>query len=143
MRKLPTSILASLLALPLFTSCEMYTHKGPFPAYSKQTLIPQRFLYSDYEPLNNWLDTPIRVLIQEVPLDKVFDHPALRGVNFKIERSHPKPTIIDIDSIALTRRQLLWTLCYDNELSMVPIFHETGGPSYIQVKSRKEIPKTD
>jgi hypothetical protein len=135
MRNLPTTILATLLALPLLSSCEMYTHKGPFPAYSKDTLTPNRFLYSHYKPLNQWLDTPVRVLIQDVPLNDVFSHPCLRGVSFDLARPHLKNPLVNIDSLALTRRQLLWTLSYDYELSMVPMFHPNGGPSQILVKA--------
>jgi hypothetical protein len=135
MRKPSSTLLfAALLGLVL-PSCEMYTHNGPFPAYSKNTLVPQTFLYSEYKPLNAWLDTPVRVLIQDVPLLEVFKHPTLRGINFQVIKAPRNNPLINIDSLALTRRQLLWTLCHDHELKMTANFHPDGGPSSVDVRS--------
>ena len=109
------------------------------PARPK-TLVPQEFLYTDYAPLNDWLDTSVHVDILDVPLSCVFQVPALAGLNHNLtgflQEDEPD---ITINEVALTRRQLLWALSQDHKLTMVPKFDAQGGTSYIDIRA-PELP---
>jgi hypothetical protein len=117
----------------LFTGCSMFTMKGPFPAYDPEAVIPEDFLYTKYEPLNRWLDTPIRVQILDTPLLDVFRHPALVGLSYEMKQMPAKNPRITIDRIAMTRRQLLWSLAQDHQLRMTAVFGDTGESSRIVI----------
>ena len=127
----------ALLALVSMTtvSCDMFTMKGPFKPYDKMSVLPQEFLFTKYAPLNEWLDTPVNVEIHEVALRDVLSLPCLRGLEYRIvslPKLNPK-TKITMNHMALTRRQLLWSICHDNQLRMVPVFGERGAQSRIDI----------
>ena len=111
------------------------------PARPK-ALLPQEFLFTDYAPLNDWLDTAVRVHMTKVPLSEVFQEPALAGLNHRLsdmpvyEEEEEEP-LITIDELALTRRQLLWAIGQDYKLAMVPKFDPLGGTSYIDIRSKE------
>jgi hypothetical protein len=132
--------LRSLLFVPVvaltLSSCEMFKMDGPFRPYDAMAVIPQDFLYSKYAPLNRWLDTPVHVQILDVPLCDVFNHPSLRGLNYKMVKAPRLNPKITLNHIAMTRRQLLWSIAQDHQLSMTPMFGENGEGSYIDIRAR-------
>ena len=127
----------ALLALVSLTnvSCDMFTMKGPFKPYDKQSVLPQDFLYTKYAPLNAWLDTPIRVQILDVPLPEVFALPCLRGLDYRIVSLPKLKHTITMNHMAMTRRQLLWALAQDHQLRMTPVFGENGRASHIDIRN--------
>ena len=133
---MPLRSLALFALLSLTTvGCDMFTMKGPFKPYDKMSVLPQDFLYTKYAPLNEWLDTPVNVQIHEVALRDVLSLPCLRGLEYRIvslPKLNPK-TKITMSHMGLTRRQLLWALCHDNQLRMVPVFGEQNGQSRIEI----------
>lgn len=99
-------------------------------------VVPPEFLFTRYEPLNRWLDTPVRVQIYDVPLSQIGNHPALRGINYRVVQPAVEDPLIFIDKIAMTRRQLLWSLAQDHQWHMTPVFDTPGVPASIEIRSR-------
>jgi hypothetical protein len=99
-------------------------------------VVPQDFLFTRYAPLNQWLDEAVRVQILDVPLMKVFDHPTLRGLHYHFVSLPPDNPLINIDKIAMTRRQLLWAIGHDHQLHMTPHYGSRGEVTHIDIRSR-------
>lgn len=114
----------------------MFRMKGPFKPYYAQSVIPAEFLYSKYGPVNHWLDTPVHVQIMDTHLMDVFEHPTLRGLRFKIVKSPKMNPVITMNHIAMTRRQLLWSISQDYQLTMTAVFGENGSPSYVDIRAK-------
>ena len=135
-------VVATLIAMGLSSCSSLQQSINPQPDLHPsrpRALVPQEFLFTDYAPLNNWLDESVRVDIQDVPLSSVFQVPALAGLNhdltgFTLPADKEEPTVT-VDEVALTRRQLLWAISQDHKLIMVPKFDAVGGTSYIDIRS--------
>ena len=131
-----------LFLLPLslaLAGCGLFDPKPTHMAYDRLAVVPQEFLYTEYAPLNKWLDTPVRVQMLDVPLLEVFDHPSLRGLNYRITVPPKADQTVLIDKLAMTRRQLLWVLSHDYALMLTPVFGSNGELSWIEVRS-KDVP---
>ncbi len=139
-------ILRSLFLLSVLTlglsSCEMFTMRGPFKPHNALAVIPRAFLFTHYEPLNNWLDTPIYVQIMDTKLMDIFQHPSLVGLNYRIVKAPKENPVITMHHLAMTRRQLLYSLSQEHQLTMTPVFTNDGTMSYIDIRSRKEAELT-
>jgi hypothetical protein len=131
----PARLLASLLLFSL-ASCGLLDPKPKNQAADKLAVVPAEFLFTRYGPLNQWLDSMVRVQIFDVPLKEVIYEPALRGINYKIIQAPLENPTIFIDKIAMTRRQLLWALAQDHQLHLTPVFDGEGGPACIEIRSR-------
>ena len=105
-------------------------------AADANAVVPSDFLFTRYAPLNQWLDEAVRVQIIDVPLMEVFNHPALRGLQYVVVKAPPVNPLVTIDKIALTRRQLLWVLSHDHQLHMTPAFNNRGAVTNIEIRSR-------
>ena len=99
-------------------------------------VVPQDFLFNRYTPLNGWLDTSVRVLILDTPLKSCFDHEALRGIRYQWVIAPKENPVINIDRVAMTRRQLLWALAQDHLIQMTPKFGPQGELEYLELRSR-------
>jgi hypothetical protein len=118
------------------TSCVFWDHKPDLKPHDKRAVVPQEFLYTTHQPFTDWLDTPVHIQITNMPLTEVFSHPALRQLRVRwmnLPKENPEVTI---HRLGITRRQLLWALGQDHELTMlaqtVP-----GGYSYVEIRSRE------
>ena len=132
----PLRLLVPILALTC-TSCTLFDPKPPGKAADKMAVVPPEFLFTRYEPMNRWLDTAVRVQIFDVPLNRVIYEPCLRGINVRVVTAPLENPIIFIDKLALTRRQLLWSLAQDHQLHMTPVFDPNAGPAWIEIRSRE------
>jgi hypothetical protein len=131
-------LFTSLSCLTLgFSSCEMFKMIGPFKPYDAKAVVPQEFLFSHYEPLNRWLDVPVHVQILDVPLLDVFKHPALAGLNYQLVKAPMENPYITMNHMAMTRRQLLYSISHEYQLTMTPVFANDGSMSYIDIRSRR------
>lgn len=137
-----TPLLTATLSLLAFVlpSCDtmdkVFEPQPKGNAADPLAVLPPDFLFTRYAPLNNWLDTPVRVQIMDTPLMDVFRHPALRGLEYVVVKAPPTNPKISIDKLALTRRQLLWSLSHDHQLHMTPSYNAAGEISCIEIRSR-------
>ncbi|MFN0127472.1 MAG: hypothetical protein ACKV19_12385 [Verrucomicrobiales bacterium] len=119
-------------------SCGLFEMKPDYKPHDKMAVVPQEFLYTGHGPFNDWLDTPVHIQITNMPMSEVFQHPALRDLRVVwVERPVEDP-LITIHRLAVTRRQLLWALGQDHQLTMlaqtVP-----GGMSYVEIRRREPL----
>lgn len=123
-------------AFVLCSSCTFWDVRPDYRPHDKLAVVPQEFLFTSHQPFTDWLDTPVHIQITDVPLIEVFDHPALRDLRVVwVNRPEENPPVT-IHRLAITRRQLLWALGQDHQLTMlaqtVP-----GGRSYVEIHSRE------
>lgn len=127
------------VALSLISGCSPLSAFNPRPKqniFDPKAVVPPDFLFTRYEPFNRWLDQPVVVQIYDVPLVEVFEQPALRGLRYRFV-TRPDPNIrVTVDRVALTRRQLLWSIAQDHQLHMTPRFSADGGPAVVEIRSR-------
>jgi hypothetical protein len=128
--------MAGALILP---SCEMVfpnllLPKPDLKPHDEIGVVPQDFLFTQHAPLNRWLDTPVYVQMIDVPLTRVFDHAALRGLHHRWTVSPRFNPRITVYRVAITRRQLLWSIAQDYKLTLLPVT-VPGGYSYIEVRA--------
>lgn len=134
--KFPPARLLLLLPLLSCPGCGIFDPKPLNQAADKEAVVPPEFLFTQYGPLNNWLDTAVRVQIFDVPLSKVIFEPCLRGINYRVVMRSKEDPIIFIDKLAMTHRQLLWSLAQDHQLHLSPVFDTPEGPASIEIRSR-------
>ncbi|HEX2749598.1 MAG TPA: hypothetical protein VHM91_16430 [Verrucomicrobiales bacterium] len=121
------------------SACNVMDQDNPKPrnhAADPKAVVPQDFLFSRYHPLNAWLDQAVRVQIMDVPLMDVFNHQTLRGLQYVVVKAPTSNPLINIDKLAMTRRQLLWALAHDHQLHMTPAFGPGGEVTSIEIRSR-------
>jgi hypothetical protein len=139
MKRLPV-ISATLACISLcLPACSVMDQDNPKPkghAADPHAVVPQDFLFSRYHPLNTWLDQAVRVQIMDVPLMDVFNHQTLRGLQYVVVKAPTSNPLINIDKLAMTRRQLLWCLAHDHQLHMTPAFGPNGEVISIEIRSR-------
>ena len=99
-------------------------------------VVPADFLFTRYAPLNRWLDQPMRVLILDTKLTDCFNHEALRGIRYQWVISPKENPVINIDRVAMTRRQLLWALAQDHLIQMTAKHGPNGELEYLELRSR-------
>ncbi len=133
MKNLLSPLHAVFLAVALLLpSC---TVKPDFKPHDKLAVVPQDFLFSTNRAFNDWLDTPLHIQITEVPLKEVFHHPALRELSVVwVGRLRDNPHVT-VHRVAITRRQLLWSMAQDHQLLMIAV-PVPGGQSYVEIRQR-------
>ncbi len=137
MNRTAVSALAAVCLLPGCTNIDLLLDpQPPFKAADPMAVVPQDFLFNRYAPLNRWLDTAERVLILDMPLKSCFDHEALRGIRYRWVIEPKENPVINIDRVAMTRRQLLWALGQDHLIQMTPKFGPQGELEYLELRSR-------
>ena len=144
MKYLPRLLLSlAALALPACEAMDkIFDPQPPHRAEDPVAVVPPEFLFTRSTSLNHWLDEAVRVQITDVPLVETFNHPALRGLQYQIVKAPSQNPLVNIDKLAMTRRQLLWVLSHDHQLHMTPNFGRHGHVNYIEIRSRSvDLPK--
>lgn len=131
-------VIAVLVLSAALSGCGIFDPKPKFRADEPTAVLPQSFLYTPYEPMNDWLDTPVRIIVQDLPLDQVFSHPVFAGMNYRLHDMPTNNPAINFDGIGLTRRQLLWALAHEYGLQMTPIFRGPDSPAYIDIRAKPQ-----
>lgn len=146
--KRPVLLLTAGLAV-LLSSCKAFKEATGDPqpdhkAYDVGAVTPPDFLLTRSDALNKWLDTPVRVQIYDVHLRDVFRHDSLRGLQYSMVKPPQENPLVNIDKIAMTRRQLLWAISHDHQLHMTPAYNSKGNVSHIEIRSRSvDLPKVE
>lgn len=135
MKKILPSVCASVLALLFLGSCALLPPKPDYKPHDKMAVVPQEFLYTGHKPFNDWLDTAVWIHVTDMPMSQVFLHPALSSLRVEWVEAPKKDPLITIHRIAITRRQLLWALAQDHQLTMLPVV-VPGGRSYVEIRAR-------
>jgi hypothetical protein len=128
-------ILAVLAVLMTFSSCNQVP-RG-FDEAEQKAVIPNYFLLTGYEPMNEWLDTPYQVLLRKVSMEEALNTWPLNDIRYRIEH-YPSGDDLEwfsLNSPGMTRRQLLWGIARHFGVSMhIEYIHNL--PSAIVITER-------
>ena len=129
------AILLILIPIALI-SCSIFNPKPKPGLVESKAAVPADFLFSWHAPYNKWMDAPVRVYYNEVALEEIFKNAPLTGLSYSFIKKPKVITLVSIDSIGITRRQLLWAIAHDNNLSMSLKSLPNGHPSEIIIRHR-------
>ena len=137
-----STVLLAAASLSLLSSCRIMDrlldpHPG-FQAGDKRAVVPREFLFTRSPSLTAWLDQVVVVQIEGVPLTQVFNHESLRGFSYKFLRLPPRSHVVSMHKIAMTRRQILWSLSHDYQLQMTPRYGPNGEILWVDIRSQEE-----
>jgi len=135
------AILLVLIPIALI-SCSIFNPKPKPGLVEAKAAVPADFLFSWHAPYNKWMDSPVRVYYNEVPLEEIFKNAPLTGLSYNFIKKPKEIALVSIDSIGITRRQLLWAIAHDNNLSMSLKSLPNGHPSEIIIRHRGDATET-
>ncbi|MBT7982005.1 MAG: hypothetical protein HN584_05510 [Akkermansiaceae bacterium] len=135
------AILLILIPIALI-SCSIFNPKPKPGLVEPKAAVPADFLFSWHTPYNKWMDEPVRVYYNEVSLEEIFKNAPLLGLSYNFIKKPKKTPLVSIDSIGITRRQLLWAIAHDNNLSMSLKSLPNGHPSEIIIRDRGDATET-
>ncbi len=132
-----------LILIPIaLISCSIFNPKPKPGLVEPKAAVPADFLFSWHAPYNKWMNEPVRVYYNEVPLEEIFKNAPLLGLSYNFIKKPKKTPLVSIDSIGITRRQLLWAIAHDNNLSMSLKSLPNGHPSEIIIRDRGDATET-
>ncbi len=132
-----------LILIPIaLISCSIFNPKPKPGLVEPKAAVPADFLFSWHAPYNKWMDEPVRVYYNEVSLEEIFKNAPLLGLSYNFIKKPKKTPLVSIDSIGITRRQLLWAIAHDNNLSMSLKSLPNGHPSEIIIRDRGDATET-
>jgi hypothetical protein len=128
-------LLLPALFLPL-AGCDIFVEKPTPSLVEPHAAVPRVFLFSWHKPYNDWMDTPVRVFYNKVPLDQIFNHSPFDRLSYQFIEKPAEMPLVSIDSLGITRRQLLWAIAHDNNLQMSLKTLPNGHPSEVIIRDR-------
>ena len=128
-------IALALLTLSL-SNCSVLDQNPKPGLVEPRAAVPVDFLFSWHKPYNKWMDTPVRVYYNDVSLEEIFKNDPLSGLSYKFVKSAETMPLVSMDSMGITRRQLLWAIAHDNNLHMSLRSLPNGQPSQILIRYR-------
>ncbi len=134
----PALFLAPAAVAFTLASCNLLDPKPTFEAAAPRAVTPITFLYTNYEPFNEWLDTPAHVVIEDIPLNDLFASSLLQPMNYRLNNMPPENPKVSIKSIGMTRRQLLWSVAHEYGLRMTPKYYGTTEESFVEITGKNE-----
>ncbi len=129
-------LLAAALVTLAFSGCKLFLEKPTPSLIEPRAAVPREFLFSWHEPYNEWMDAPVRVYYNKVPLDQIFSEAPFEGLSYRfIEQPEDMP-LVSVDTLGISRRQLLWSVAHDNNLQMSLKTLPDGQPSVVIIRHR-------
>ena len=130
---------AALLLVSCVTGLEFIDSRGMFRGTEGRVVIPANFLYSGSDALDDWLNEPYKLRFDEMSLRDVFTTHPLNSMRYRFEALPTDRPTFNMNSVAITRRQLLYALAesYDLEMS---IDYEDQMPYAIVVRHNEHQP---
>lgn len=136
-RPISAILLLPTLALALcLGACGIFVEKPTPSLVEPRAAVPRDFLFSWHEPYNEWMDAPVRVYYNKVPLDQVLANPPFTRFKYHVVEKPETMPIVTIDSLGISRRQLLWSMAHDYNLHMSLKTLPDGHPSEVLIRYR-------
>ena len=127
----------ALIATPItLGSCGILEQRPKPGLVEPSAAVPGDFLFSWHTPYNKWMDSPVRVYYNEVSLEEIFENAPLSGLSYNFIKKPDQIPLVSMDSIGITRRQLLWAIAHDNNLHMSLKSLPNGHPSEVIIRYR-------
>ncbi|MEM9479833.1 MAG: hypothetical protein AAGA58_09300 [Verrucomicrobiota bacterium] len=132
----------AIAALVGLSSCNLFAPYPPEKTSDHRAVVPSDFLFSWDKDYNHWMDTPVRILYDNVPLSEVFTrHPFTRLV-YDLQSLPPEMPLVTTDHLGISRRQYLWSLAHTYNLRMSLRTTSSGEPETVLIRWREAIDKT-
>jgi len=130
--------LSALLGISsmLLTSCDIFLEKPRHKLVEPKAVVPGSFLFSWDKEYNAWMDTPNRIYYHNTPLSEVFQNEPFTRLVYELYDMPAEQPLVSIDSLGITRRQVLWVLCHDYNLKMSLRSLSDGKPESVIVRWR-------
>lgn len=134
----PLTLVTLAVAIVAVSGCDLFVEKPTPSLVQPHAAVPRDFLWSWHKPYNQWMDAPVRVYYNKVPLDQVFQASPFSTLSYRfIERPDEMP-LVSVDTLGISRRQLLWAVAHDNNLHMSLKTLPNGHPSEVIIRHRGE-----
>lgn len=133
---LMTARIILLAILPILGSCGIFQEKPSPGLVEPKAALPEDFLFSWHKPYNEWMDSPVRVYYNKVPLDQIFKNSPFIRLAYKFSEQPAEMPLVSVDTLGITRRQLLWSIAHDNNLQMILKTLPNGHPSEVIIRDR-------
>lgn len=130
-----TRIILSAILLGL-GGCGIFQEKTNPGLVEPKAAVPQDFLFSWHKPYNAWMNAPVRVYYNKVPLDQVFGNAPFTRLSYAFIEKPAIIPLVSMDTLGITRRQLLWSIAHDNNLQMILKTLPNGHPSEVIIRDR-------
>lgn len=130
-----------LLMLAILSSaagCGWFVERPTPGIVNPHAAVPTTFLFSWHEPYNQWMDTPVRVYYNKVPLDEIFQNSPFDTLEYRFLEKPEEMPLVSIDSLGISRRQLLWSIAHDYNLHMSLKTLPNGHPNEIIIRYRSD-----
>ncbi len=82
------------------------------------------------------MNSPIRVYYNKVPLEEIFENSPFIRLVYQFNEKPEEMPLVSMDSLGITRRQLLWSIAHDNNLQMILKTLPNGHPSEVIIRDR-------
>jgi hypothetical protein len=132
-----------LAILPVLGSCGIFQEKPNPGLVEPSATLPEDFLFSWHKPYNAWMDSPVRVYYNQVPLDQIFENSPFIRLSYKFNEKPAEMPLVSMDTLGITRRQLLWSIAHDNNLQMILKTLPNGHPSEVIIRDRGDNNKNE
>ncbi|MCP4847445.1 MAG: hypothetical protein GY899_05800 [Verrucomicrobiaceae bacterium] len=117
-------------------SCGIFQEKPNPGLVEPNATVPEDFLFSWHKPFNEWMDSPVRVYYNKVPLEQIFENSPFIRLSYKFSEKPEEMPLVSMDTLGLTRRQLLWSIAHDNNLQMILKTLPDGHPNEVIIRDR-------
>ncbi len=135
----PTRRIAACCTLALtlgLGGCELFRERPTPSLVEPRAAVPRDFLFSWHEPYNEWMDAPVRVYYNKIPLDQVLANPPFTRLRYTVVERPDKMPLVTMDSLGISRRQLLWSIAHDYNLHMSLKTLPDGHPNEVLIRYR-------
>jgi len=138
--RLSRPLAAIVLALLAFAAsgCDIFLEKPRPSLIRPDAAVPRDFLWSWHKPYNKWMDAPVRVYYNKVPLDEIFETSPFNNLSYRFIEQPDEMPLVSADTLGISRRQLLWAVAHDNNLHMSLKTLPNGHPSEVIIRHRGE-----
>ena len=144
---LPSSLRRPLAAIALgsialaASGCDIFVAKPTPSLVQPHAAVPRTFLWSWHKPYNEWMDAPVRVYYNKVPLDQIFEGSPFNNLSYRFIEQPKEMPLVSVDTLGISRRQLLWSVAHDNNLHMSLKTLPNGHPSEVIIRHRGDTTK--
>ena len=136
--------LLGMLAIPILLltpGCETdkaWWREKPEVAVSPPPTVPPTFLYTDYEPLRNWMDERFEVEYRNMTPTLIFDQLPINDINYDTVNLPPDSEKFELKSPNISRREILYKASRFWELTM-SVVEQDGIPTSVKVVGRGNL----
>jgi len=119
------------------------TEKDPFAEFRVEEVLDEAldeepFLRSEYEPLETWMDERFEIKFRNMKPELIFDQVPLNDVHYELSDLPESGKSFELESVNISRRELLKKIADHWNLEMSYTFGEDGNPNAVKVVGNEQ-----